>query len=158
MLKIDHVKKSHWFVSFNFNQSCVEDKKCQATIWNWQIKISCYVKGQTIWLFRGEGVERLFKKIPAASQAKKKIHALPSLRKQNTACVVRPKKVISFKSWTIHPYLSLAKLSHLHTRYLWFNKARLSQKKSSLSSLSLKKYLSYRPLFLVWQSFSTINK
>lgn len=48
--------------------------------------------------FWGVGLEDLKKKIPAASQAKKKIPTLPALRKTNHACVVEPKKKHMYKS------------------------------------------------------------
>jgi len=44
------------------------------------------------------GLEDFKKKIPAASQAKKKIPTLPALRKTNHACVVEPKKKHMYKS------------------------------------------------------------
>ena len=42
----------------------------------------------------GGVVWEIWKKYPAASQAKKKVHAWPALRKKNHVCMVQPKKRI----------------------------------------------------------------
>ena len=44
---------SHWFDSFNCNQLCVKNLKCQVTIWNSQTIISCHIylkQKQETWL------------------------------------------------------------------------------------------------------------
>ena len=82
-------------------------------------------------------MENCEKKFPAASQAKKKIHEWPGLRKKIHACIVKPKKIVTNHKRPI-PTCGLLNLSRLHTSCaLLFNKARFPQEWILLSSQSL---------------------